>query len=462
MNLKQRLEALRKEGLELANKETALSADERTRLDAILVEVNDLQKQVTAQETLSAGGNAGDKNAPPANANQNPPPAGGFDVVATANQVVAEAEKLLNARLEASPAAVKGLLFGGGNSPYIMRYGLKGDKDFDKEAPIAWAVKALREKRYDHAVFMLGKMNEGAIKALAEGTDTAGGYLVPVEQSNQLVPLLRAKSVVRRTGARVIPMKSNTLEMPKQTGGATAYWVGENSVITDSSQSFGQMALSAKKLAALTKLPKELFEDSDPEVEAIVREDLATVLALEEDIKFLRGDGTNNTPVGLRNLGATVTEIDANGAVPTFDMLRDAKYRLDADNVPEEGRAWIMHPRTLSRLEQAKINSEANHYAFVFPAQAGQLITIWGYPVFMTTAIPINLAVGSETAASEIYLGAWGEAIIGQRKTLELRASDEAGNAFEYDQVFIRALMRVDFNIRHVESFEILTGVAET
>ena len=48
--------------------------------------------------------------------------------------------------------------------------------------------------------------------------------------------------------------------------------------------------------------------------------------------------------------------------------------------------------------------------------------------------------------------------MIGQRKALELRASDAAGNAFEYDQVFIRAIMRVDCNVRHAGSFEVLKG----
>jgi HK97 family phage major capsid protein len=58
-----------------------------------------------------------------------------------------------------------------------------------------------------------------------------------------------------------------------------------------------------------------------------------------------------------------------------------------------------------------------------------------------------------------ITLGCWPEFIVGQRKALELRASDAAGNAFEYDQVFIRAIMRVDCNVRHANSFEVLKGV---
>ncbi len=76
-----------------------------------------------------------------------------------------------------------------------------------------------------------------------------------------------------------------------------------------------------------------------------------------------------------------------------------------------------------------------------------------------TTGIPIDETQGTSTDASTLVLGCWPEFVIGQRKALELRASDAAGSAFEYDQVFIRAIMRVDAAVRHTGSFEVLKGV---
>lgn len=320
--------------------------------------------------------------------------------------------------------------------------------------PFVDAIKALHQGRFSVVRFQL------AGKALAEGTDSAGGYLVPVEHSGKLVELLRAKTAVRAAGATVIPMGSDTLQIPAQTGGATAYWVAENAPITASDQTWGQIELQAKKLAALTKLSAELFEDSDPAVEALVMGDLARVLALEEDIKYLRGDGTNNTPTGLEHISGVnvdTTTLGANGGTPTFDHLANMLYALDADNVPGEGRAWIVHPRTLNTLR--KIKDSNGHYLWADPAAPGDPPTLWGYAVFTTTAIPVNETRGTSNDCSTIYLGCWPEFVIGQRKTLELRASDAAGNAFEYDQVFIRAILRVDCNVRHAASFEVLKGV---
>ncbi|MCI0364453.1 MAG: phage major capsid protein, partial [Phycisphaerales bacterium] len=234
----------------------------------------------------------------------------------------------------------------------------------------------------------------------------------------------------------------------------------ENAQITASDQAFGQVQLQAKKLAAMTKLSSELFEDSDPQVEALVMADLARVLALEEDIKYLRGTGASNTPLGLENIAGVNVDsatLGANGGTPTFDQLANMLYNLDADNVPSDGRAWIVHPRTINTLR--KVKDSNSKYLWADPAAPGDPPTLWGYPVFATTAIPINLTQGTNNDTSVIYLGAWSEFVIGQRKQLELRTSDAAGNAFEFDQVFIRAIMRVDCNVRHAASFEVLKGV---
>ncbi|NDJ36582.1 MAG: phage major capsid protein [Chloroflexi bacterium] len=320
--------------------------------------------------------------------------------------------------------------------------------------PFVDAVKAMRQGRFETVRFQLSG------KALSEGTDSAGGYLVPVEHSSQLIEMLRARTAVRAAGATVIPMNSDTLQIPAQVGGATAYWVAENSAITASDQTWDQVQLQAKKLAALTKLSAELFEDSDPGVEQLVMADLARVLALEEDASYLRGAGTGSTPEGLENItGVNVdtTTLGANGGTPSFDNLADMVYRLDADDVPGEGRAWIVHPRTVNTLRQIK--GADQQYLWADPAQPGDPPTLWGYPVFTTTSVPINETQGTSDDCSTVYLGAWPEFLIGQRKALELRASDAAGTAFEYDQVFIRAIMRVDCNVRHPASFEVLKGV---
>jgi HK97 family phage major capsid protein len=80
--------------------------------------------------------------------------------------------------------------------------------------------------------------------------------------------------------------------------------------------------------------------------------------------------------------------------------------------------------------------------------------TLLGFPFQTTTQIAVD--ANTET---QMYFGQWQDVVVGQRKTLEIVASNEAGTAFEYDQTWIRAILRLDVVLRHAESIEVLTDV---
>ncbi|MFN3466826.1 MAG: phage major capsid protein, partial [Candidatus Brocadiales bacterium] len=83
-------------------------------------------------------------------------------------------------------------------------------------------------------------------KALGEATGPAGGYLVPEEHVSEVKDRITAQSVVRRAGATVYPMATDTLNIPRVSGGATAYWLGENAQIPAADPTFAQVQLVAK------------------------------------------------------------------------------------------------------------------------------------------------------------------------------------------------------------------------
>jgi hypothetical protein len=83
------------------------------------------------------------------------------------------------------------------------------------------------------------KSLDAGYKALNETIGEQGGYLVPVQQSTEIVDLLRTQAVVRQMpGVRVVPMTSDTMTMPRLSGGATAYWTSEGATMTTSQQGF--------------------------------------------------------------------------------------------------------------------------------------------------------------------------------------------------------------------------------
>lgn len=305
--------------------------------------------------------------------------------------------------------------------------------------------------------------NHSAMKALGINPDTAGGYLVPTEQSNQVIELLRSKSLFLNGDASrlvtFLPMNTDTLTVPKLTGGATVQWVGENSQITDNSPTFGQITLVAKKMATLIKISNELMDDSDPAIDAIIRDDLARAMANEVDRVILQGSGLGSQPRGLTNIaGVTSTALNA---VPSYDNFVDVVSRILSANVEaDDSWAWVFNPRDLATIR--KLEDPAGQYIWSGSDGLGRQFaggnadTILGYPYYTTTQIAIDAVNNNET---EIFFGRWRDVVVGMRKSIEIVASNEAGTSYEYDQTWIRAILRMDINIRHDESIEILSDV---
>src|SRR4029453_13935286 len=76
-----------------------------------------------------------------------------------------------------------------------------------------------------------------------------------------------------------------------QTGGSTAFWVGEGTSITESTPATGSLDLQAKKLGVLVKLNNELLRFASPFAEGLVRLDMARSAALKADLAMLEGTG---------------------------------------------------------------------------------------------------------------------------------------------------------------------------
>lgn len=302
-------------------------------------------------------------------------------------------------------------------------------------------------------------------KALAAGTGSAGGFLVPDQYVAELIEFLRPASVVRMMGARTVPMPGGNMTMPKQTGGATAAYIGENANIGKTESTFGQLKLSAKKLAALVPISNDLIRFASPSADAIVRADLVGAIAQAEDANFIRGDGLGNGPKGLRYWAAAANVMAVNATVNLANVgvdLGKCELALLDNNArfTQESAGWLMAPRTRVYLENLR-DSNGNK-AFPEIAQG----RLKGYKIGVTTQIPKNLAV-TDTNESEVYFVNFADVIIGEVPGLILEASDVAAyhdgsnvvSAFSLDQTVIRVIAQHDLGVRYDFSVAVLKDV---
>lgn len=364
---------------------------------------------------------------------------------------------------------------------------IKRDKETeDKSLIFGRMIRALVNGKGDpeRAIYFAKKNwgeDDAVIKALAAGTPEAGGFLVAPEYYESVMTALRATAVVRRMGAVVMPVASGVLNIPTMSG-ATAAYVGENSDITVQSQTFGQIALTFKKLAALVPISNDLLRYAAYDVDALVRDDIVNAIAEREDLAFIRGDGTNNQPKGIRTwadwvtASAPATEDTDNdnlvwatpagvdNALTIAEATKDLGrliLLLRANKVKFIRPGWIISPRVeyaLSTLRDANGN-------WAFPEMKQGLLL--NYPFAVSEQIPENLTVNSVTDCTEVYLVDFSEALIIDSGTLEVQVSDVATysssgtvySAFSQDQTIIRVIARHDFGMRRKEAAAVLEKV---
>lgn len=301
--------------------------------------------------------------------------------------------------------------------------------------------------------------------ALSTVTPGSGGVLVPENFSTSVIESLRPKSVVRRMGAVSLPLNNGNLSLPRITGNTTVVYLGTEEDISVTDMQFADLKLTAKKAAAIVPISNDLLAHAgvNPRIDAQVSSDLATSMGLSEDLHFIRGAGTGDLPKGMRYwapagnvlaapAGATLANVDT--------YLGGMMLRLEAANVDLAGCGWIMAPRVLRWL-QALRDGNGNK---AFPEIDSTMLK--GYPVALTTQVPVNLGAG--TNETEIYFVNFADCYIGEDAALSIAISTEAsykdagGNvvsAFQRDQTLIRVISKHDFGPRHVESIAVGTGI---
>ncbi|NPV52644.1 MAG: phage major capsid protein [Firmicutes bacterium] len=289
---------------------------------------------------------------------------------------------------------------------------------------------------------------EAERRALSEGTDTLGGYLVPEPLALRVIDLARNQARVMEAGALTVPMEESSLKMARVTSDPTAYWRAENEAITESDMTFGAITLYAKALAALCRVSIELIEDA-VNMPQLVESALSQALALELDRAALFGNGVSE-PMGLYNT-ADVQKVDmgTNGAALTsFAPFSQAVQKVQEANGSPKALIWA--PRTAGEVDRLV---DTTGQPLRPPASFEALSKL------ATKQVPVNLTHGTATNATCVFVGDFSQMLIGMRTNLTLEVARQAADAFGKLQVLIRAYLRADVQVARPPHFCIVDGI---
>lgn len=187
------------------------------------------------------------------------------------------------------------------------------------------------------------------LRVMTTDNDAAGGYLVPDEMEQSIIDLRESYGLARRL-ARRRPMASDTKSVPKRTGGVTAYFINEdNSGVTASDKSWGNVNLVAKTLAALSLVSKNLEEDSMIDVVDDLAQEMAYAFSTKEDQCWLIGDGTSTYGgmQGLRTLfdatayASRITAASGHNTFAEYDNADLSAVMAGVADFPGINPVWV-------------------------------------------------------------------------------------------------------------------------
>jgi HK97 family phage major capsid protein len=302
-------------------------------------------------------------------------------------------------------------------------------------------------------------MNQATQKAMDTGTSGAGGgYTIPSEYVPTLIEMQRANSVAIQAGATVMDsLKGSPVLIPKQLSSATVAWLGQNTSISLSDPSFGQVSMTPKTMAIRCQYSNLLQILSQPGMDKILQRDLAKVCGLELDRVALRGSGSSNQPLGLNGMSGLGTyAIGANGGDLTRQDLLKMVGVVDDANALTGKLAFVMNPkakRVLKNERIAQYSGQTLGEYVQYPLTDLTLAKGLDYPVYSTTQIPTNLTKSSSSDCSEVYFGNWEELMIGIWGGLEILATNIGGNAWAQNAIEVRLIQNCDVQVRHAQSF---------
>ena len=326
-----------------------------------------------------------------------------------------------------------------------------------------------RDKAVDFATELWGKESE-IVKGLVTGIGADGGFLVPTEFSNEVIELLRARSIVRSMGPRIVPMTTGVMDMSRIAGGATSEYLGEATAQNASQPNLEDLRLVWKKLRTTVPLSNELIQTASPQADQLVLDDMIASMATREDIAFIRDTGSLATVRGIRHWvrAANVTASAAadDGSDPLLSEvetdLRVALGFLEDNNVQMINPGWMMSPRSRRYISFLRGAQDA----IAFPDMRQNPPSLLGFPAGVSNNILNNL--GGNSRESELYLVDFADVVIGELNQLQVTTSQEATytdstgtlvSAFDRDETVIKAIAHHDMIMRHDVSGAVITDI---
>ena len=253
------------------------------------------------------------------------------------------------------------------------------------------------------------------------GTDHMGG---------QFIDMLREANPLTGLGMRVMSGLVGNCEIPRLKSGTSVGWFGENSAIPQTDAQMDSITLSPKHAGAWTEYSRNMLLQSSPDVEGLLRSDLAQVLALEVARTVINGSGTGAEPKGILN---------------TTGIQEVAKPAKEMGYVPALSSAlFVKNVPSVSFIANSAFKGTVDDLLTTDGLPIGDAAFFRNYQHKYASAVP---------SARVMVAGDFSQVIQGTWSAVEVLVNPYMESAYKKGNVALRIVLTMDVAIRHPEAF---------
>jgi HK97 family phage major capsid protein len=246
-------------------------------------------------------------------------------------------------------------------------------------------------------------------------------------------------------------MAGDTATVPRMLSGATAYFVGRESAPSQSDPAMDNITLTAKNVAAETRLSNDYADDSIINLADLIADEHARAFAQKEDACLFNGDGTSayGGIVGLRTailgLAGAVDAASGHDTLSEIDAPDLRRVIAALPDIPGVNPIWITSKAgqnmVFGRLTDAAGGNTKRDLASRMPDQWG------GYDIVTTSEMPKVL-----TDLSDVVMFLFGDlrmgVLMGDRRGMTMMVDPYSLSS--YQQTKIISSERFDINCHGV------------
>lgn len=278
-----------------------------------------------------------------------------------------------------------------------------------------------------------------ALETRATNNTTTAAELVATNHRPQdYIGALRSSNIVRQMGVRTLTGLSGDVVIPKFGSGLSLGWVGEEEAVPESNMSFDAITLTPKHTGGKTEMSRQLIQQSSPDIESLIREDLSFLVAKNIDEAILAGTGVKD-PLGIINTTGVLTGTFPDGLTGvSWQNILELIQQIEDENITN--LQWLGTSALKTFLAGVEKSTGTGQYLYQ-NGQVGEL------PFKVSANLPAKKAILGDF--SQVLLGVWSE--------IDILVNPYAEPAYSRGGVQVRAMATCDVAVRHPKAFLVLT-----